>query len=351
MSTSGTYNFANTPSDQIIIEAFERIGVVPDVITVEQVNSAQRSANLILSDWINRGMNLWTLTPTMISLVANQSSYLLPTPMNRIIVANIRTSVRQLGGTPFSSAGGIASNAFDGNPATACTQTSPNGYISYNYGANNRINVQMVGIQSNVTTNYTLVFEWSQNNITWNTSMSIPTQSYSQGINQWFVLTTPVPSQYFRVREIGGGTLNVQELYFDNTIQDIPISEISVTDYWKIPIKNQIGRPTSFYLQRDINPIIYLWPTPAPMFNNLFYIRERLLQDIGQLTNQAEIPQRFFEALIACLSFQLALKYSPDRAQMMEAISDKAFDRAAREDSQTTPLRIWGDYMSGWVNE
>jgi hypothetical protein len=351
VATSGTYNFANTPSDQIIIEAFERIGIIPDIITVEQINSAQRSANLILSDWINRGMNLWTLTPTMISLVANQSAYLLPTPMNRIIVANIRNSVRQLNGTPFSSAGGIAGNAFDGNPATACTQTSPNGYISYNYGTGNLINVQMVGIQSNVTTTYTLALEYSPDNINWTTSMLLPPQSYPMGINQWFVLQTPVPSQYFRVRETGGGTLNVQELYFNNTIQDIPMSEISVTDYWKIPIKNQIGRPTSFYLQRDINPILYLWPTPAPYFNNLFYIRERLLQDIGQLTNQAEIPQRFYEALICCLSFQLALKYMPDRSDKMETLSEKAFDRAAREDAQVTPLRIWGDYDSGWTRE
>lgn len=351
MSTSGTYNFANIPSDQIIIDAFERIGIVPDIITALQVNSAQRSANLILSDWINRGMNLWTLTPTMITLNANQSSYLLPNPTNRIICANVRTSNRLLGGTAFSSAGGIASNAFDGNPNTACTQTAPNGYISYNYGNGNLTKVQMVGIQSNVTTNYTLSFEYSNDNITWTTSMSIPIQSYPLGINQWFVLTVPVPAQYFRVRETGGATLNVQELYFNNYIQDVPISEISVTEYWKIPFKNQTGRPTSFYLQRDINPIIYLWPTPDILFNNLFYIRERLIQDIGQLTNQAEIPQRFYEAFICCLAFQLSLKYAPEKSDAMEALADKTFSRAAAEDSQTVPVRIFGDYLSGWTRE
>lgn len=351
MATSGTYNFANTPSDQLIIEAFERIGIVPDIITVEQVSSAQRSANLVLSDWINRGMNLWTLTPTMISLRANQNAYLLPGPTNRLILANVRQSFRLLGGTAFSSAGGVAANAFDGNPLTACTQTAPDGYISYNYGLGNRTTVEMVGIQSNVTTDYTLALEYSNDNITWTTSMMVPIQSYPQGINQWFVLTTPFPAQYFRVRETGGSTLNVQELYFNRAIQDIPISEISVTEYWKIPYKNRIGRPTSFYLQRDIQPTIYLWPTPAPFFNNLFYIRERLLQDIGQLTNQAEIPQRFYEALISCLAFQLALKYAPDRADQMKVLADETFSRAGQEDSQTVPVRIFGDYLSGWVRE
>lgn len=357
MATSGTYNFVNITIDKLIAQAYRRIGTVPDVVESEKTEAAQISGNLILSDWINRGMNLWTLTPTLISLVPNQNSYLLTTPMNRIIQPNIRTSVRQLGGTAFSSAGGIAANAFDGNYSTACIQTSSNGYISYNYGSGNLITVQMVGVQSNVTRDYTLSFEYSNDNATWITSTEIPTQSYPIGNNQWFVLQVPVPAQYFRVREMGGATLNIQELYFDNTIQDIPIGELSVTEYWSIPQKNQTSKPSSYYLQRNQQPILYLWPTPGPAsyINNMnmafFYIRERLLQDISGLTDQIDTTQRFYPAFVAGLSFELALIYAIDRVDRLKAIYDETLKRAMDEDSQTVPLRIWGDFSSGWTGE
>lgn len=350
MSTSGTYLFGNATNDSLVSDSFERIGIIPDALTALQIQSAIRSANLLLSEWVNKGLNLWTVKQEMLNLVANQNTYNLPTATSDVLEATIRTSQRPLGGTAYSSAGGVAQNAFDAIPGTACIQTAPNGYISYDYGSSNYYAISMVGIQSNTTTIYTLVGEYSFDNITWISSVSMPAQTYTAGSNVWFVVSVPTNAQYYRVRETGGATLNIQELYFNTTLYDIPITRISREEWINYPQKNQTGRPSSFYVNRQINPTITLWPTPTGPYNNLFYTRVCEMQDLGSLTQMPEIPQRFFEAFSTGLAFKLSPKYAPQKIEMMRDLYNEAFDSAAREDRERVPLRVYGDYISGWGN-
>lgn len=323
--------------------------MLPDVIVGEKLVSAQMSSNLILSGWMNRGLNLWTLQEAMLSLIPNQNAYQLPQNVSKVQVCLLRTSARQNSGTAFSSAGGNAQNAFDGNPNTACTQTAPDGYISFDYGPNNFVSVQMVGIQSNANTTYTPVCEYSNDNITWNLALTIPPQAFAIGQNVWFVIPDPVPSRYFRVRETGGATLNIQELYFNNTIQDITMGEIGHYEYWQYPFKNQLGRPTTFYFDRQISPILRIWPTPTGAYTNIFYTYEKMMEDVGQQINSIEIPQRFYEAFVDDLALKLAVKYAPDKIGYLAPLAEKSFTNAAKEDCQTVPLRIYGSYISGWT--
>lgn len=358
MSTAGTFLFGETQSDQIIVDAFERIGILPDEITAQQIQSAQRSTNLLLSEWISRGLNLWTVKKGMLGLIPNQSTYYLPDATSDVLNANIRTSVRLLGGAPFSSNGGIAANAFDANPATACTQNAPNGYISYSYGNGVQQQIQMVGVQSNSETFYNLIFEYSPNNIDWYESYTPPAQLYMIGELVWFVIPAPLLSQAYRVRETGGAILNIQELFFNFALQDTQMTRLSFSEYDSLPQKNQVGRPTSFYIDRQLNPIITLWPTPIAPYNNVYYRRTEMIQDIGSLQNMADVPQRFFEPLCAGLALKLAVKYAAgdpsnwaSRLEFLKKSYDEVFDLAAREDSERTPLRIYGNYYEGWTGE
>jgi len=350
MSTSGTYTFGSANNDAIVSESFMRIGLLPDLITAQKIQSATVSFNLLLSNWINKGPNLWTVKEEMLNLIPNQNTYSMPTATSAILEATIRTSQRPLGGTAYSSAGGTAQNAFDNNSATACTQTAPNGYISYYYGANVQYGVAMVGIQSNTTTTYTLVGEYSNDNITWTSSVTIPAQVYTAGVNVWFLPSVPTLATYYRVRETAGATLSVQELYFNTTLNDIPITAISRSEWVAYPNKNQTGRPTSYYFNRQINPSVTLWPTPSAPYNNLFYTRVEEMQDVGSLVNSAQIPQRFFEAAASGLAWMLSIKYAPEKTEYLEKCYREAFDEAAREDRERVPTRIYGSFMQGWGN-
>lgn len=347
MSTSGTYTAGSPQSKDLIDDAYERIGILPSTLTTQKIQAAQRSLNFILQEWVNKGNNLWTIRKGMLGLNLNQNAYAMPDNGIDLKTVSIRTSTRNLGGTAFTSAGGTASLAFDGNTATSCTQTAPNGYISYSWGiAQNSIS--MVGVQSATTTTYTLVCEYSLDGMTWANASTITAQSYTQGAIQWFVIPIPVYANAFRVRETGGATLNVEELYFNTNIQDTIVTRMSEAEYSSLPRKNQLGRPSSYWVDRQINPIIYLWPAPGPQYNCLYFTYWRALQDIGAMLNNGEIPARFIEPLCSALAARLAMKEGvQDRIQVLQMLADQSYKIAGDEDRERVPLRIFGAYQ-GW---
>ena len=72
MAVSGTYNF-NLDIDQVIQEATEMIG--GEQTLGHEPASARRSINLMLKDWQNRGVLLWTTETTAVTVVASTTSY------------------------------------------------------------------------------------------------------------------------------------------------------------------------------------------------------------------------------------------------------------------------------------
>ena len=72
MAVSGTYNF-NLDIDQVIQEAMEMIG--GEETLGHEPASARRSINLMLKDWQNRGVLLWTTETTAVTVVASTTTY------------------------------------------------------------------------------------------------------------------------------------------------------------------------------------------------------------------------------------------------------------------------------------
>jgi len=74
MATSGTYDFS-MDIDEVIQEATEMIG--GEQTLGHEPKSARRSINLLLQDWQNRGILLWTAGTTAISVSTSVTSYAL----------------------------------------------------------------------------------------------------------------------------------------------------------------------------------------------------------------------------------------------------------------------------------
>ena len=72
MTTSGTYNFS-MDIDEVIQEAMEMIG--GEETLGHEPKSARRSINLILQDWQNRGVMLWSVGTSTVSLTTSVTSY------------------------------------------------------------------------------------------------------------------------------------------------------------------------------------------------------------------------------------------------------------------------------------
>ena len=89
MSTSGTYNFS-MDIDEVIQEATEMIGGEQTLGHTPQ--SARRSINLLLNDWQNRGVLLWTTFTTAVTVSTSVTSYDLDNSVNDALVITVRAS-------------------------------------------------------------------------------------------------------------------------------------------------------------------------------------------------------------------------------------------------------------------
>ena len=89
MATSGTTTF-NLDVDQVIEEAFERCGL--NSRSGYDLKSARRSLNIMLAEWANRGINLWTVELRTKTLTASTSSYTLDSDLIDILEAVLYTT-------------------------------------------------------------------------------------------------------------------------------------------------------------------------------------------------------------------------------------------------------------------
>jgi len=88
MATSGT---AVTDLDltEIVEEAFERCG--SEVRTGYDLKTARRSLNLLMMEWANHGLNMWTMEEATIPLLADTITYNLPVDTVDLMDMVVRT--------------------------------------------------------------------------------------------------------------------------------------------------------------------------------------------------------------------------------------------------------------------
>lgn len=89
MTTSGTAVW-NLDILDIIEDAYERAGI--DSRTGYDYRTARRSLNMISAEWSNRGLNLWTIEGTTMTLTANTANYNLPVDTIDMIEQMIRVT-------------------------------------------------------------------------------------------------------------------------------------------------------------------------------------------------------------------------------------------------------------------
>lgn len=121
--------------------------------------------------------------------------------------------------------------------------------------------------------------------------------------------------------------------------QDIELTRVSRGEFLNIPNKNTVGRPVQYFVDRQISPTIDLWPVPDQAYT-LVYDRLTRMDDANAYVNTLEMPFRFYPALAAGLAYYIALKRSPDRVQLLKAIYEEEFQRAAEEDRDRASLTI-----------
>ena len=86
--TTSTTSF-NPTLNELMEEAFERCGV--ELRTGYHFRTARRSLNFLITEWANRGINLWTIDQGQIPLIQGQITYDLPNDTVDLLEHVIRT--------------------------------------------------------------------------------------------------------------------------------------------------------------------------------------------------------------------------------------------------------------------
>ena len=186
-------------------------------------------------------------------------------------------------------------------------------------------------------------------------SLNIMFQEWgNRGLHYWEIANNSITlvnnqAVYTMFRSTSDGTSDATAVYgVDDVLEasfrnsdsiDTPLSKISRSNYQALSNKTSTGQPTQYYVKRLIDRVtITLYLTPgteqAGKFLNYYYVKR--IQDAGDYTNDADVPYRFVPCMIAGLSYYLAVKYSPDRIQVLKMLYEDELNRALTEDGSSS---------------
>jgi len=353
MSTSGTFGQTTINVQKLIDHGARRCGKLAEELTSEQQLSARESLYFLLSNLANKGIQYWAISKTVIGLTANKYIYTLPVGAVDALNVLYRRMARP-SGSYTSSAGGTVANVYDGDVSTFCQQTSANGNIAVNYGTTNPVYAGSIGflpyVSGGGSASWTITLEYSTDNSTWSTLDSLGGITVTD--NQW-VWTDIDPGQsvaYYRIRISGGATLALREFYVGNNSTEIQMARLNRDDYTNLPNKNfTANQPFQFWFDRTIpQPTLYLWPTPSDAFVQMTVWYNRQIEDVGALTDELEIPQRWYLAVQSMLAHQMGLELPGvdlQRVQYLEQQAEKYLYQAEQEERDKSPI-YWAPNIS-----
>jgi hypothetical protein len=319
MAYSNTVSQTVFNTRRVIENAARRCKLTAQSLTPEHVDIANDQLFMLLSDLSNRGIQLWCIEKQIYPLYNGLGDLVLDTGTVDILNSNLRT---------LQEVTGINTDTSTTRTVNFTTQTF----------------VTTVGVKWAANA-VPIALERSNDNVTWET-VQTETPSATAGQWTWFDLESSVAKTYFRVRATSG-TLSFSLVYLANTPTEIPLARLNRDDYTNLPNKSfQSNRPLQFWFDRQVQqPVMHLWPVPneaADVYQIVLW-RQRYIMDVGTMTEEIEVPQRWYEAIVAMLAARLALEYievDPSMISMLDAKAKESLYFAQMEERDNSPIMI-----------
>ena len=126
----------------------------------------------------------------------------------------------------------------------------------------------------------------------------------------------------------------------NGTTTDFSLSRIDRNEYINIPVKSTTGRPTQFWLERLITPVIHLYPTPENSTDKLIYYSWRRIQDAPASTNDLDVPSRFLPCLVSGLAYYLCLKKNTQKLSVIQPLYEQNLENAIKYDEDRSSVHL-----------
>ena len=167
----------------------------------------------------------------------------------------------------------------------------------------------------------------------------------NRGLNQWTIkqrTVTMVPGD--GDYDLGTDVIDILSVVVKRDGTNYSLERLSRDGFLTIPNKTTQGRVNQFFLDRQITPVLKLWPVPDNSTDVVYYDALTRMDDADIYTNTMDMPFRFYPCLAAGLAYYIALKRAPNRIQMLKAVYEEEFDRAATEDRDRSSFNVVPKY-------
>lgn len=163
----------------------------------------------------------------------------------------------------------------------------------------------------------------------------------NRGLNQWTIEQRTLSLvQGTGNYTLGADVIDVLSASLRRSGTDYSMDRVSRDEYLSIPSKTTEARPTQFFIDRQVTPVMKLWPVPENNTDIIVYDCLTRMDDADDYNNTMQMPFRFYPCLAAGLAYYLAIKKAPDRIQVLKAIYDEEFDRAQSEDRDRASFNV-----------
>lgn len=343
MAYSNTTNETKITVRQLIEYAFRSSGKTAEEQTPEYVEAAKQALYYILMNLSNRGVNLWMLENKLIGLIEDQKIVTLPESTIDIREANWSYNIAPSIAEALPIDNPDAPALFDQTLNNHATSTISKNYFGAAYSTPQRIvNIGFNAYAPGGSATYNLVLEGSDDGVTWSLLETFPETTLADGTWGYYPLNTTQPHQYYRVRETVATTFSLRQLNFSYVQQVIPLARLNRDDYWNLPNKDFPGvRSLQYWYDRQIEPQMYLWPIPNNNFQMLQLVIESQIMDVGNLSNELYVPNRWLAAIQSWLSHELALQIpgvDQNRIAYLEARYKEWLNSAEQEERDKSPI-------------
>lgn len=167
----------------------------------------------------------------------------------------------------------------------------------------------------------------------------------NRGLNQWTIKQRSITMvQGDGEYDLGTDVIDVLSVIVRRDSTDYALERLSRSDYITIPNKTTQGRPNQFFLDRQLTPNLKLWPLPDNSTDVVYYDALTRMDDADTFVNTMDLPFRFYPCLAAGLSYYLSLKRAPQRTQLLKAVYEEEFERAAEEDRDRASFNVAPKY-------
>jgi hypothetical protein len=162
----------------------------------------------------------------------------------------------------------------------------------------------------------------------------------NRGINYWTVTQNSLTlSDGTASYTLPAGTIDILDAVIREDSTDQIINRITLQEYNQIPNKTNEGKPNQYMIDKQYTPVIYFWLVPDKTYTMNYWVVNQQ-EDITASNQDTDIPYRWTDTICAGLSAKLAIKYAPDRFQILNEVYERAFNFAASTDNDGVSLRV-----------